>query len=315
MLKARLFGAESALERALAPGGGLEMLYLPPVELDPDIVADLLLAALERTGARRLIIDSTAELERAVARSGDPGRAEEYLAALAVVLRRPGVTSLLTRETPLALAQTLDTSVDPVGMVADNVLLLQKIAADGRLRRVISVLKTRFARPRRGPARSGDMPAGRPLDRPGPEPVRAGGEIARAGHVSVGSATGRGMGTAPLPVLVVEDERSIASLVAEVVDMAGHLPVVAWNGQEGLERARERWPALVVTDMTMPLLDGSEMAWALRAEAAAHGRAMPPISLMTASHPSYATQVGADALLQKPFSLDELEELLHRFLD
>jgi len=121
------------------------VLYLPPVELDPDIVADQLLAALERTGARRLIIDSTAELERAVARSGDPGRAEEYLAALAVVLRRHGVTSLLTRETPLALAQMLDTSVDPVGMVADNVLLLQKIAADGRLRRVISVLKTRFA--------------------------------------------------------------------------------------------------------------------------------------------------------------------------
>ena len=144
-LKARLFGAESALERALAPGGGLEMLYMPPVELDPDIVADQLLAALDRTGARRLIIDSTAELERAVARSGDPGRAEEYLAALAVVLRRPGVTSLLTRETPLALAQTLDTAADPVGMIADNVLLLQKIAADGRLRRVISVLKTRFA--------------------------------------------------------------------------------------------------------------------------------------------------------------------------
>jgi len=145
VLKARLFGTGSALERALAPGGGLEMLYMPPVELDPDIVADQLLAALERTGARRLIIDSTAELERAVARSGDPGRAEEYLAALAVVLRRPGVTSLLTRETPLALAQTLDTAADPVGMVADSVLLLQKIATDGRLRRVISVLKTRFA--------------------------------------------------------------------------------------------------------------------------------------------------------------------------
>ena len=119
---------------------------------------------------------------------------------------------------------------------------------------------------------------------------------------------------APLPVLVVEDERSIASLVAEVVDMAGYLPVVAFNGQEGLERARERWPALVVTDLMMPLLDGSGMARALRAEAEARGQAMPPIILMTASHPSYAVQVGADALLQKPFSLDELEDLLHRFL-
>jgi len=70
----------------------------------------------------------------------------------------------------------------------------------------------------------------------------------------------------------------------------------------------------VVTDLMMPLLDGSGMARALRAEAEARGRAMPPIILMTASHPSYAAQVGADALLQKPFSLDDLEELLHRFL-
>jgi len=133
--------------------------------------------------------------------------------------------------------------------------------------------------------------------------------------VSTGHFADEGMkGAISLPVLVVEDERSIARLVAEVVDMAGYLPVVAFNGQEGLERARERWPALVVTDLMMPLLDGSGMARALRAEAEARGRAMPPIILMTASHPSYAAQVGADALLQKPFSLDDLEELLHRFL-
>ena len=314
-LKARLFGAESALERALAPGGGLEMLYLPPVELDPDIVADRLLAALDRTGARRLIIDSMAELERAVSRSGDPGRADEYLAALAVVLRRPGVTSLLTRETPLALAQTLDTAADPVGMIADNVLLLQNISADGRLRRVLSVLKTRFA--------EHDEALHEPVIGP-PDGIRIAPIQGRhrqeanshgAGHVSASNAADGGTGTAPLLVLVVEDERSIASLVAEVVDMAGHQAVVAWNGQEGLERASERWPALVVTDLMMPLLDGAGMARAMRTAAAVRGQAMPPIILMTASHPSFAEQVGADALLQKPFHLEDLEDLLHRFLD
>jgi circadian clock protein KaiC len=143
--KARVFGDGSALARALAPGGGLELLYLPPVELDPDIVADQLLTAIDRTGARRLVVDSIAELERALARGGDPGRVEEYLAALAVVLRRRGVTSLLIRETPLALAQTLDIAVDPLGMVADNILLLQQIVTNGRLRRFFSAMKTRFA--------------------------------------------------------------------------------------------------------------------------------------------------------------------------
>jgi len=119
---------------------------------------------------------------------------------------------------------------------------------------------------------------------------------------------------ASLPVLVVEDERAIAALVAEAVASAGYLPVVAANGQEGLERARERWPALVLTDMMMPILDGDGLARGLRAEAAARGRAMPPIVLMTASHPGHAARVGADALLQKPFDLDELEGLLRRFL-
>jgi circadian clock protein KaiC len=144
-LKARVIGMEARLARARAPGGGLELLYLPPVELDPDILADRLLAAVDRTGARRLVVDSIAEMERAVSRSGDPGRSQDYLAALATVLRQRGVTSLLIRETSHALTQTLEMAVDPVGMVADNVLLLQQLATEGRLRRVLSVLKTRFA--------------------------------------------------------------------------------------------------------------------------------------------------------------------------
>jgi len=143
--KARVLGADSALSRARAPGGGLEVLYLPAVELDPDIVADRLLAALDRTGARRLVVDSIAELERVLARGGDPGRVEEYLAALAIVLRRRGVTSLLIRETPRVLDPILDLAGDPVGMVADNVLLLRRIGTAGQVRRGISVLKMRFA--------------------------------------------------------------------------------------------------------------------------------------------------------------------------
>ena len=66
--------------------------------------------------------------------------------------------------------------------------------------------------------------------------------------------------------------------------------------------------------MMLPILDGAGLARALRAEAAARGRAMPPIILMTASHTSHAERIGADALLRKPFELDELVGLLRRFL-
>ena len=108
-------------------------------------MADRLLATLERTGARRLVVDSMAELERAVRRNGDPGRVDEYLAALTVATHRRGVTAVLLKETPMAVAGALDYAADPLGMVVDNVLLLQQLADGSRLRRVLSVVKTRFS--------------------------------------------------------------------------------------------------------------------------------------------------------------------------
>jgi DNA-binding response OmpR family regulator len=115
-------------------------------------------------------------------------------------------------------------------------------------------------------------------------------------------------------VLVVEDERSIASFVAEAVGDAGHRAVLMRNGREALEWAREHWPDLVVTDLMMPHIDGASLVLALKVEAVSHSRAMPPVILMTTASPSYARAVGADALLRKPFDLAEFDALLRRFL-
>ncbi len=120
---------------------------------------------------------------------------------------------------------------------------------------------------------------------------------------------------APTIVLIAEDERSIASLVAEVVTQAGYTPLVATNGRQALDLACEQWPALVITDLMMPHLDGVALTAALRAEAAARGEEAPSIVLMTAANPQYARAAGADAVLRKPFNLAELEALLRRFLE
>src|SRR6185437_7960786 len=64
--RAEVVGLGEAWHAALVPGGGLTLLRYDPLELDPDQVADHLLGVLDQTGARRLVLDSLAELEEAV---------------------------------------------------------------------------------------------------------------------------------------------------------------------------------------------------------------------------------------------------------
>lgn len=137
------FGAEFA--RASEPGGGLIVLDIPPIKLNPDVLGDRLLNELDRSGAQRLIIDSIAELERVLLRSGDTGRLEDYLAALLLALRSRQVTALMLKETDKAVAPTLDFSADVLSVLAENVLLLQQVPYQGQLHRILSILKLRFS--------------------------------------------------------------------------------------------------------------------------------------------------------------------------
>jgi two-component system chemotaxis response regulator CheY len=114
-------------------------------------------------------------------------------------------------------------------------------------------------------------------------------------------------------VLIVDDERSIAAVVAEIVSDMGYTPAVATHGQQALELARAHWPVLVITDLMMPRLNGADLIAALREEARLQARAAPPIILLTAASAHYAQAAGADVILRKPFNLTELEALVRRY--
>ncbi len=115
-------------------------------------------------------------------------------------------------------------------------------------------------------------------------------------------------------VLIVEDEGAIARVLAAFVEDLGYVAMVAPHGAAALETARARWPALVLTDNMMPLMNGSRLITELRAEAASSGRVMPPTVLMTAANPRLGDGVVPDVLLPKPFDLVQVEALLERFL-
>ncbi len=116
-------------------------------------------------------------------------------------------------------------------------------------------------------------------------------------------------------VLIVEDEAPIADAIALVVQEAGYTPLIATHGRQGLEMARSRRPALITTDYMMPQMNGDEFIAVLRREAEERGEPAPPIILITAVVSHRTRNIGADYILAKPFDIDVLTQLLHRFID
>ena len=115
-------------------------------------------------------------------------------------------------------------------------------------------------------------------------------------------------------VLIVEDEAPIAEALILIIEDAGYATIIAAHGKEALELAREFRPGLVITDLMMPHLNGTDLIAALHADAKATGTKPPPVVLMTAAGPARTRDAGADAVLRKPFDITEIEALLWRFL-
>lgn len=130
--------------RAALDSGALTYLRLPAIELDPDRLAVQLLAALDRSGAQRLIIDSLAEVERAVVEQHRE-RLTGYLAALLEALRVRRITGLFIKESHQLFPASIDFSEDPFAAMAENVLLVRQVELRSRQHRVLSILKMGFS--------------------------------------------------------------------------------------------------------------------------------------------------------------------------
>ncbi len=100
-------------------------------------------------------------------------------------------------------------------------------------------------------------------------------------------------------VLIVDDEFGLAEMLREMLREYGYDVTLAINGRLALDILRERRVDLLITDLMMPVMDGSELAAAIRASEALRDM---PIILMT-SLPSVPTRTGLyDAVLRKPFT-------------
>jgi circadian clock protein KaiC len=121
--------------------GKLELIYLRPLDLSVDEALAAILEAVERLGARRVVIDSLSGFEVALA----PTFREDFresLYRLVGTLTATGVTVFMTAEVAEGFADARFTS-EKVSFITDELIIQRYVEIEGELRRVMAVIKMR----------------------------------------------------------------------------------------------------------------------------------------------------------------------------
>jgi DNA-binding NarL/FixJ family response regulator len=120
----------------------------------------------------------------------------------------------------------------------------------------------------------------------------------------------------PLTILIVDDDLGIRLSVSDYLELAGYSVIMAENGQNALAMVDRYQPHLIVTDVTMPQMDGYELVRQVRLQPAF--RLLPVIFLTARTNTDERIkgyQLGCDAYLPKPFELNELAAVVRNLLE
>lgn len=113
------------------------------------------------------------------------------------------------------------------------------------------------------------------------------------------------------PIIVVDDDEAVASVIADFLVEEGYPVVVAHNGLEAMERLATCQPRMILLDMQMPRMDGRAFVAAYRQQPVPHA----PIVVMSAAYDLrlLAARIGAEDYIAKPFDLWHMLDLVQRY--
>ena len=130
-----------------------------------------------------------------------------------------------------------------------------------------------------------------------------------------GSLADAGEGRAAPLILVVEDNQLYLDLLVDILAHSGYRVTTAQNGEEGIARARENRPDLILMDIQMPVLDGFQAARRIRSDP---NLETVPIIALTALAMSgdreKCFEAGMNDYLSKPVNIDELKRTVKTLL-
>jgi DNA-binding response OmpR family regulator len=118
-------------------------------------------------------------------------------------------------------------------------------------------------------------------------------------------------------ILVIDDDSAVRRMVSRILSKASHDVIEAENGIEGIQKYRAEDPDIVVMDIVMPHQDGIQTIQEIRdvglktGVIAISGGGVGAGALYL----SIAKELGADAIVQKPFRPDDLVATVERVLN
>jgi chemosensory pili system protein ChpA (sensor histidine kinase/response regulator) len=115
-------------------------------------------------------------------------------------------------------------------------------------------------------------------------------------------------------VMVVDDSLTVRRVTQRLLQREGYRVVTAKDGMDALERLTQERPAVLLSDIEMPRMDGFDLLRNVRADAA---MASLPVIMITSrsaqKHRDYAAELGVDHYLGKPYAEDQLLSLVARY--
>ena len=116
-------------------------------------------------------------------------------------------------------------------------------------------------------------------------------------------------------ILLVEDEKDLVETVTLRLEAAGYEIIPAYDGREGLEKAKREKPDLIILDLMLPKMDGYKACGLLKADTRYN---KIPVIMFTAraqeSDKKMGQEAGADAYITKPFEPEALLEKVRQLL-
>ena len=117
----------------------------------------------------------------------------------------------------------------------------------------------------------------------------------------------------PKKILVVDDDRDSAEMIAEFLAAQGHQTTFALNGKTAIATALELVPDLALLDITLPDMDGYQLAQQLRAQPSLSGLVLVALTGWSGpEHEIKALESGFDHHMVKPVDFAMLQRVLER---
>lgn len=116
-------------------------------------------------------------------------------------------------------------------------------------------------------------------------------------------------------ILIVDDEKDLVETLKVLLESENYEVIVAFDGKEGLQKAKEENPDLILMDVLMPHLNGYQVCRELKKDP--HYKHIPIVMLTAKTQETdrfWGIESGADEYLTKPFESDALLSTLGKKL-